>query len=479
MMRRTGSSRRRRLQVSAGSLIVVLVAALRPEVSRAQAMVRDEPALHSLDVGGPGVSVDGRTDPGYDPTIRQPPSGTVAGSGLPVTSLQGGSNVIDLTGGHGLTILTDRAAWRPIFYLNVGVAYNDNIFIDANKRGDAITTIEPGIILALGDFRDVLPRLGTFEHVYLDPLDDTDAPQRYIYLDYHPSIYVFARTSSQNAVDESLNLYGNYNFPKLGLALHAQYQKLSIEDIDAGDRIDREFYTLDLTAFYEQSTKTSWEFDFGVRDREYQAPYTSSTELVSQNFLNYAYGPKTQFSVGFAVGYLDYRNIVNQTYQQGLLRVTSVQFAKLDFVASGGIEYRENIGGNNNVIGGIFNVTANFHPYDGTIVTLLASRDTEPSAIANEDVTYTRVGVSLNQRFLSRIYLTLSASYGNSDYSTVQTGQSLSRTDNVEEFFASVGTDVTAYATLQCTYQFRNSTSTEAGRTYTENIGGVDVRFTY
>ena len=477
MMRRNVSIGRGRPPVFVGCLVVILAFVLRPAPVHAQAIVRDEPALHTSADGGPTVSVNGNVDHSDDPTVRQPPSQNVVAPGFPAATLESGNGYVDLTGGRGAVVAAVRASWRPIFYLNLGTAYNDNIFISSNKVGDSITTIEPGIILALGDFRAVLPHLGTFEHLY-DVPTDTATDARFVYLDYHPSIYLFGDHSSQNSVDESVNLLGGYNFGKLTVGLQAEYQKLSIEDFDAGDRVDRDIYTLNLSSVYQYSDKTSFELGLNFNDREYQAPYTSSTEVTSQNYLNYAYGPKTQVSVGFAAGYLDYHSLINQTYEQALVRLSSVQFVKLDFTFNGGVEFRQNLGAGDSV-DGVFNAALNYRPFDGTTLSFVASRATEPSATDNDEVTYTQVGFSLEQRFLSRIYMTLRGTYNNADYSSVTTGQTIPRTDNYEEVYLSFGADVTQFASVQVSYLLHNSTSTLPGRTFNENIGGVTVRLTY
>ncbi len=481
MMRRSISIRRRRLPLFVGCLIMVLAVALRPQPGRAQAMVRDEPALHAADpgnTGGPVVSVNGNVSPSDDPTVRQSPSATVAQSAFPATSLQQDLEVIDLTGGRGAAVAMARVKWRPIFYLNAGIAYNDNILIQSHKEGDVVNTLEPGIILALGDFREMLPRQGNFTHVFDPPTDDADPTQRFVYLDYHPSFYLFDEHGSENAVDESATLLGGYNFARLALGIRAVYQKLSIEDIDAGTRVDRDFYTLNLTSLYQYDDKTGLEFNLICNDREYQAPYDSSTEVISQNYLDYAYGSKTQFSAGLTLGYVDYHSITNQLYEQALLRVTSVQFVKLSLTLNGGIEFRQNQDASDTV-DGIFDLNASYQVFDGTTVAFVASRETEPSALQDEDVTYTRVGFSVQQRFLSRIYMTLRGTYANADYKTVAAGQTLARSEDFEEVYLGLGADVTQYASVQFSYLFRNSTSTLFDRTFTENIGGIEVRLTY
>ena len=458
----------------AGFLGVIAVGVCCPRSGRAQAMTRDNPALHSSDTGSGAANAD--ADHSDDPTVRPPPTDVVGGG--PYLGRGGVSTaVVDLTGGRETIVTTERVKFRPIFYLNTTLAYNDNIFIRPVKTGDFVTTFEPGVIFAAGDFRDVLPRLGNIPHVYAPPADDT-LPQRYVYLDYHPTFYIFAKNGQQDAVDESVSLLGGYAFPKLLLNGDLQYLKLSSEDLDAGKRVDRSFYMGNVTSTYTYSDKTSLEFNFYANDREYPDPYVSSTEVINRDYIDYLYGPKTSLSAGVAFGHISYDTSADQTYEQFLLRLTRMQLVKIDFTVEGGLDYRENSSGGD-MATGIFDLNATFRPYDGTSLSFIASRDIEPSALRNDVITYTRVGISAQQRLLYRIYLTLQGTYANAVYKAVADVPTPSRKDDSEELDVTLDTDVTRYASIQVSYVFRNDASSSGERTFTQNIGSFKLQLTY
>ncbi len=403
----------------------------------------------------------------------------------------GGSDILDqrlADGRQAALALPDRATYpgdslwariareRPFFYLNLGELYDDNIFVRRDKVGDFLTTIEPGLIVAYGNYRSVSPTLQTTQQVYEFP-QDADAPKRFFYLDYHPTFYVFAKNDSEDSVDQSVLMLGSYDFARLTLSGQLQYQKLTDTNFDTSGRVDRSYYTAQLDFLYERDDKFSWEAKFYAQDREYQAPFVSSTEVQDQNFLNYKMGPKTTVSAGFGLGYIDYRPSTDQTYEQGLLRLHRTQSDKLDFTFTGGIEFRQS-SGNKDAINGIFDLSLTYLYSANTTLTLNGTRETEPSAVINADETYTRVSLSLQQRLYKRLFLTVTGAYANDSYQRVSSGETtaFTRTDNVFVFFTSVDWVVNSTTTVQFSYQFRDSSSTESVLTYTQNVGGVYLR---
>ena len=460
------------------ALTLALAAFAGASAARGQAMVRGEQALQS---GGGAAAANAGGEDG-DLTVRQTAAATPTIDQNPTasTSAEFINSAVDLGGNRGAAVLAQRARWRPIFYLNLGVAYDDNIFVSNFKEGDVVSTIEPGVIIAFGDFRDALPRLGNFEHFYDIPADpDTASQARFIYLDYHPTVYLFDKYSDQDSVDESVTLFGGYAFTHLGLGINLQYQQLSGDDVDAGGRVDRTLYNADLTSLYQYDEKTSLEFNLYFSDREYEAGFNSSREVTSRDLLNYQYGAKTQLSLGVVGGYVAYSNSNDQTYEQLIGRVTRLQFAKVDFSVTGGVEYRQSFGAGNRVTA-VFSADATYHPYSSTTLALRAGRGTEPSALLSEDVTYTRVALELDQQLFSRLNLTLRGSYANADYQRVDSDQTnVSRGDDLEDLYASLAFDLTQYATFQLSYDFRNNSSNLASRTFTQNILSAEVRLTY
>ncbi len=350
--------------------------------------------------------------------------------------------------------------WRPNFYATLGFTYDDNIFTQRrNKSGDFVTTFAPGIVLGWGDYRAELPPLGQFADVFQIPTDELTA-NRYLYVDYHPTVEIFANNTQEDTVDEDVVAAGSYQFTKLTLTGRAQYQTLSDTDIDVGDRVDRTVYSGNASGLYKYDDKTSLDGTLSVFSVQFSHIYESSTTYLDQNYLNYQYAPKTNISAGFGIGYLVPKFSANQLYEQALVRAHWNASDKVYLSGVFGVEFRQSTD-NADKINGIFDLAATYLPFDGTSISLTSSRTTLPSeAEFGQDIVLTNVSLQARQRLLGRFYVNGSFNYQNGDYERVSSGIGVARTDNSVNLLVGVGVDVTQYAGIQLAGRFLEDSST-------------------
>jgi hypothetical protein len=365
--------------------------------------------------------------------------------------------------------------WRPTFYLDIGVSFDDNIFITPHKTGDVITKIQPGIVLGWGDYRAQLPRLGAFAHQYELPNDELLAT-KYFYVDYHPTFQIFASTTKEDVVNESVLATGSYNWSKLTVSGQLQYQTLSDVNVDVGGRINWTQYSGNVTGTYIIDDKTSLEETLSSLAVDYTGNYQNSVDSRSTSYLNYQVAPKTNVSAGIVIGYLAPQLSPDEYYQQLIGRVRWSGSDKLYLYADGGVEVREGTDGTDTV-DGVFDFALNYAPFDGTRFLFSGTRVTTGTADnLAEDVTVTQVQLGVQQRLFGRVYANSSVGYSYNEYDYESRSY---RTDNSVSFNLGVGMDVTSYGGIQLAYEFVNNASSYAERTFSENIVGLQVDFTY
>jgi hypothetical protein len=404
------------------------------------------------------------------PTTAMPNTPGAASTNGPRESVLSGGQVVEMVDANGNQVKPsnpgDWRNWRPTFYGNLQLAFDDNIFIqEHNEKADFITNISPGIVLGWGDYQAELPRLGQFQHQYEVPANDLTA-SRFLYVDYHPTFEIFASNTQEDTVDEDVVAAGSYQFSRLTLQGNAQYQTLSATDLDVGDRVRRTSALGTVTGTYDYNDKTSVDSTFSATNLRYSGGYESSIEVVDQTFLSTQYGPKTQLAAGVGLGYLIPNQSANQFYEQLLGRVRWSGTDKLNGTGIVGVEVRES--NDSNKVNGIFNLTLNYLPFDGTIVIFDAERLTEPSeAELGQDIVLTNVNIQARQRFLGRLYATGLIGYRNANYEHISNTK-ISRDDNYVELSLGVGTDVTKYAGIQLAWRFADDSSTLAGRTFND-----------
>lgn len=386
--------------------------------------------------------------------------------------------VVDANGKEVKKGAWELNGWRPTFSLNVGISYDNNIFIRRNKTGDFITSIQPGIVLGWGDYRAELPRLGQFAHEYEIPVDDLTA-QRYLYISYDPTIQRFASNTSQDAVDENLLISGSYQVSKVVVQGSFQYQTLSNADIDVGDRVNRTLYTGTLSGLYTVDDKTSFESNFVTNSVEYDKLYQSSVEVSDSNYLDYQLAPKTNVAVGIDLGYLMPELSANQFYQQFLGRVRWAASDKLYANLTAGVEFREANDGTSKVEV-VFDGLMNYAPFDGTRVLFAAKRAANPASDElGQDIVVTSVTLGVQQRLFGRVYASASAVYANSDYQQFSPGSGLNRTDDTVGLTFNIGADVSKYAGIQLATRFLEDDSNLKDRSFDEDVVTLQCDLTY
>jgi hypothetical protein len=349
--------------------------------------------------------------------------------------------------------------WRPIFYLNVVEAYDNNIFDQPKQVGDFLTTISPGIIMGWGDYRAELPALGGYTHEFAVPVDELTAG-RYLYINYHPTFEVFAKNSDQDAVEEDAVVAGSYQFTKLTLETRLEYQSLSDTDIDIGERVKRDLYTGSLVATYAYDDKTSLEDTLSLTSEQFSDLYDSYTEPEDIFYLDYQFAPKTNVSVGAAFGYIAPTHTANQIYEQALSRVRWTASDKLYATGTLGIEFRQSSDGIDKV-DGVYAAGLTYLPFDGTSLVFTSSRTTQPSdAEFGQDIVLTALQLQGQQRFLGRLYAGATVGYQNANYERISGGPSFTRNDNTVNLLLTLGSDLTKYAGIQLAYRLFDNDST-------------------
>ncbi|PYK39421.1 MAG: hypothetical protein DME49_03885 [Verrucomicrobia bacterium] len=358
--------------------------------------------------------------------------------------------------------------------LTVRGVYDDNIFIShVNRVSDYYFAIEPMITIGFGDIEG---RGGN-----------------YIRLDYMPSVILFVDHSDEDTVEHLIRLEGQYRFSRLTLNLS---QDVAILDganlnstldttglqanLDVSARTRLNLYTTRLRANYELSGKLflTGEFDASI----YDYPDFISSEIFSGGlYINYNWTPKVVVGIGGTAGYdlVDDPN-PDQTFEQVNVRINYQMTGKLSLTASGGVEFRQFEGHRGERISPVFEAGAVYHPFDGTTVTLTASRRMLNSGFfPDQDFAATSVTLRIQQRLLQRIYLGLAAGYENADYFSTVNGVSATRDDDYYFVEPSVDVLITRFWSAGVYYLHREDISSFDFFSFYDNQVGVRTTFRF
>jgi uncharacterized protein (PEP-CTERM system associated) len=170
-----------------------------------------------------------------------------------------------------------------------------------------------------------------------------------------------------------------------------------------------------------------------------------------------------------------------QTYQQVNAQFAYNPSGKLTVAASGGLEFRQfDVPGDNARTSPVFALGATFRPFDGTTITLNASRSTYSSAVlAAQDFTNTGVRLTVRQRLLRRFTVGLNTGFENAEYFSTFEGIDAMRDDNY--FFVQPGIDakITRWWSVGAFYLYRRNSSSADEFGFRVNQFGVQSTLTF
>ena len=354
--------------------------------------------------------------------------------------------------------------------------YDDNIFNSSfHKVSDYYFTIEPAIFVGFGSSEGV----------------------NSLSLTYHPSLFLFADNSQNDAVQQLIRLQAAHRFGHLSLSFAQDVQLLDGTDLnslsdpnghqantDVSGRNRHEIYNSQLSGSYDLTGKLFLSGGGGFSADEYPSSLISSQNFSGNLFINYIYSDKLTVGLGGTGGYNTTDSIGpisnDQTFEQGNVRLNYAATAKIGLSASGGIEVRQFANSSGNNVSPVYELAASYQPFDGTSLSLSGSRRTMNSAsLAGQDFSETTINAALTQRFMQRFFIGVAVGYTNSDYFSTVSGFTANRSDNFYYVSPSIDFNVTRFWTFGAYYTHRKDSSSVSFSNFTDNQLGIRTKLTF
>lgn len=357
------------------------------------------------------------------------------------------------------------------FRIQVAEIYDNNLNLAPNNRIHDFYT-RAGAVLTLG-FGDTIVREENFLELF-----------------YEPDFLIFADHSNFNTVQHVAYFAAQYRFSRLTLGAAENIQLAETGDsqlpgfpgtvvngvnVDTGGRRRINTYTTHLSATYDLTGKTFLSSAGDYTRIDYAGSLTDSQRFSGNFLLNYQYSPKLGFGAGGTAG----RDLVNQgnsdqTFAQANLRALYNPTGKLNTSLSVGVEFRQFDTGSHDSVDPIFDLSVSYAPFDGTSITLDASRGTQVSAVlVSQDYASTQVQVTARQRLFQRFVISIIAGYQNLDYFGSSEHTVASRGDNYYFAESSIDTRITNYWSAGIFSVYRENTSNLSNFSFNETQVGI------
>lgn len=357
--------------------------------------------------------------------------------------------------------------------------YDDNINIQpANRLSDLYFSIDPRVVLGFGD---IVARSETF-----------------LRFEYTPSVQLYSTYSNLDAFQQVVRLDAQHRVSRLTLSVGAIFERLYSTyitvfnagtpadqvNVDVANRTRLDLLSGSIGASYDLSGKTFLSSSASFSASEYNT--LISSQSVSANlFLNYKYSTKLIVGLGAGAG----RNTIDdpvpdETFEQAAARIVYNASGKLSFNGNAGVEFRQIDSGplnsSTNFTTPVFDASAAYQPFDGTKLSLNASRRTLNSAVlAGQDYNVTSVGLQLRQRLLRRVTLGFNLSYQNLSYFATTAQTPVNRSDDYYSVGPSLDVAITRFWSAGAFYNRRQNSSSLANFSFDDNQVGfrTSLRF--
>jgi hypothetical protein len=360
--------------------------------------------------------------------------------------------------------------FRYSMLFDARAVYDDNVRLSVSetREADFYGSLASEVTLALGD---------------------REGGGNFVSANLTPTLYLYADNSDLNTVELVARLQGQWRLRRVTFSLSQDVRSIESTNLavinpaggfanqanlDLRGRRRLNTYDTHLEASGPWTGKTSFRIGSALHISEPEDSI-GSTSLEGVIGVDYHYAEKLSTGLSLTAG----RTFAeapspDQTYEQLTVRWDYDITGKLRATGSGGVEFRQSNGGAEDYVSPIFQLGVGYTPFDGTRIDLSATQQTLNSASsAGQDFTSTQFTGTLGQRFLQRVFLTVSGGYQIQDYRSTLESAVANREDKY--FFFATGFDVrlSSFWFAGFFYTYRQVDSTEDIYAFNSNLYGL------
>jgi hypothetical protein len=291
---------------------------------------------------------------------------------------------------------------------------------------------------------------------------------KHLTLDYTPNLVYYSKGNFEDTVNHSANLAANFGYNDWSFQISQSYVKSSSALIETAQQTPTESFSTLLSARYEYSRKTS--FDFGVTQVFQSAEgqdLSNFRQWSTMDWINYKLGSQTSIGAGLGTGFTDVEKGTDMSYEQIQGRFDWHPTQRTSLGLNGGIEIRQFLRSEtSDRISPLMGASLSWSPLAHTTLGLQANSSVSTSLLQDQITQDSSISASLNQRLLKRLNLGLTGGFRTTDYIGESDAASTSRSDDLSFFSISLGTTLFKKGNISVAYQHSVNDSTLADFTY-------------
>lgn len=289
-------------------------------------------------------------------------------------------------------------------------------------------------------------------------------------LNYSPSWVNYSAASMQDSVNHDFKLIGATTLDAWALQFSEGFQSTNDILAETAQQTKQHTWATFLSATRSIGTRSSYQGTASLNER-YADKAPDALTWSTQHWLKMQVSPRLNAGLGVDLSYIDFphANRTNIKSTQYLGQLSWKPTNKLNLSAQGGVESRRaQAPGAATMHNPTLNISLGYQPFDHTQITLSNFRGVSNSYFDDTVTENKGWSVSLNQRLLEKLMLSVTYSDQSSDYTTFGGSTSpdptvLGRSDDLTSFNSSLSIQLFRIWTLAAVYQRSKNISERAG----------------
>ena len=355
----------------------------------------------------------------------------------------------------------EPSQWPPIYlrpHLSYTFAYGNGLQSSPGVKQDTVwQDLSPGLALDIG---------------------------KDWHLDYTPSLNFYSSSAFQNTVDHQVYLNGMTSYENWTLSLSQRCALTSDPLIETARQTSQQTYDTQFAARYLVNSSTfldlQAEQNFRFVDQTYKGALGSSLDWSTTDWINHNWGSKIAVGVGPGLGYTLVGQGSDLLYEELQGRVLGQITPKLSLSLNGGGQVMEFVNSTASpLLSPIFAAALNYQPFSHTTLSLNASEMTASSYYVNQVADTKLLGVSLRQRLLGMLLLTVSGGYANTAYTASASGVPINADLNYQYVRVALSKTIFKRGDVSIFWSNSSNASNQPGYGYSSNQVGFTLAYRY
>lgn len=339
----------------------------------------------------------------------------------------------------------------------------------------------PGITYSYTDADNLLRGFGDSENSVIERISASLAFEyRELWsLNYTPSWTYYSNDRFEDNDAHSVNLSTDFALQDWGMGFSQTYNTSNGSLIETGSQTEQDLWGTTLSA--SRQLNSAWYLDLSTdQDLRSTKRFSDVSEWSGMGWLRHQSSSTANSSLGLGYGYADIDPGLNTKYMQALVRFGLNPTDKLTLSLQGGIDFREvDAPGFEQDKNPTYNASLQYQAFDYTMIAVNIDRQISASYFSNFNNETESITLSLSQRLLGRLNLTVSYGEQSSEYLDLFNEFIVGRSDDYNSFSVDLSTQLANRISLSAFYRNNENSTNTSGFGFSSDQTGFQIGYRY